>query len=178
MKKATITWIFVATILVVLLVTMTVLGFSGFLFSLSSSSFETDLKVGTELNIGIKPNETSVKSLSFDGSYLSGEKLKQNINISAEKLTENVFVRVKSCVANGNEQMLFFANDKFSFEEDGYYYCDDVIMGGDKVSFCEYVIMPHFEKLNTNKKNIFTIVVECLSENEDINKIWKKSNNL
>lgn len=174
MKKATITWIFVTTILVVVLVTVTALGFSGFLFSLSTSSFETDLKIGTELNIGIQPNETSVKSLSFDGSYLPGEKLKQNINISAETLTENVFVRVKSCVANGDEQMQFAVNDKFSFEADGYYYYDGVVMGGDKVSFCEYVIMPNVGELNTNKKNIFTIVVECLGENEDINKIWKK----
>ena len=105
---------------------------------------------------------------------MPGEKLKQNINISAETLTENVFVRVKSCVANGDEQMQFAVNDKFSFEADGYYYYDGIVMGGDKVSFCEYVLMPNVGELNTNKKNIFTIVVECLGENEDINKIWKK----
>ena len=173
MKKSTTTWIFVTTILVVLLATMTILGFTGFLFSLSSSKFDTDLVVGQDLNISVKPNETSVKTISFDGAYLPNEKLPQKIYINAEKLTQDVFVRVKGNVSNIEGILSFETTEKFVFEEDGYYYYDGTIIGGDRVCFCDYVVMPDDLRVKSDKKGIFTIIIECLDSNEDINKIWK-----
>ena len=175
MKKTTIIWIFAVIILMILLVTMTILGITGFLFSLPNARFDTDLKLGESVIVSVKPNEASVCSLSFDGAYLTGERLPQKIQINAETLTEDVFLRVKSTIFGCDQQLTmdFVVSSNFTLEDDGYYYYNNTLAGGDKTTFCEYIIVPENQSCKTDKKYIFTLIVECLSADEDINRIWK-----
>ena len=174
MKKESVPWLVAVISLSLILVAVFALGVSGYFFSLSHLHFDTDLNLGDSVTIAVFPNETSVASLSFDGAYLPDEKLPQNIQINAEKLTSDVFIRIKSKIfcKEDDAKLEFVTSEKFSLEDDGYYYYDGTILGGDKVTFCEYIKIPADVKLDSNKKYILTIVVECLDSTQDISAIW------
>lgn len=174
MKKQSLPWLIAVISLSLVLIAVFALGVSGYFFSLPHLHFDTDLNLGESVTISVFPNETSVSSWSFDGAYLPNEKIPQKIQINAEKLTSDVFIRIKSKIfcKEGDAQFEFLTTEKFSLEEDDYYYYDGTILGGDKVTFCEYAKVPQNVKLDSDKKYIVSIIVECLDSTQDISSLW------
>lgn len=169
MKKAY-PYIFAIIILVILLIISLYLGFSGYLFSVSMLKEATDLNLGETVAVEISPNETSVVSFTIDGSYLPMENIPQIIQIKASDVDAEMRVRVKAEIfANNNTKDVdFVANDNFLKATDGYFYLNDTLAGGNKVTFSSYIIMP--EDLNSNEKYILTVVVENIDAS--VENIW------
>ena len=164
-------------VLSVLLVTSLFLGYTGFFCKFSSKTLATDIKIGDTSLISVKPNETSVLSSSFDGAILPNERIPQVVQIVSADLDTGVFLRVKSRVFGEkiDNEISFLTDERFSLENDGYYYYNSILEGGDKTTFCVAVQLPEDFTVNENKNAVVTIVVETLDENQDINTIWKKN---
>ena len=64
--------------------------------------------------------------------------------------------------------------EHFEKENDGYYYYDEVLKGGNKITFCNYIFIPKEINLRSGEKYIISFVVETLESKYDIG-IWKKS---
>ncbi len=169
MKKREIAWIFVCVILLVALGVSIFLGYSGFYSAMTYLKSESDLVVGDTVAIAVNPNETSVASMTFDGSYLPNENVPQIVQISATLLDENLRVRVKGVVFGTDGEIDFVTSDHFTKNDDGYYYYDDILSGGNKATFCTALVMP--DGTISGEKYIVTIVVETLSES--VENIWE-----
>lgn len=153
------------------------MGVTGFFCAFSVKEFETDLQVGQIENINIFANKTSVLSLTFDGAFLPEEKIPFTIQISAPEIEKNVVFRVKSDVfgVKKSEKIAFVTSENFTLEDDGYYYYNNVLQGGDKVTFCEKIRLPETSFFDAEKRYVFTISVETLDAELDANSIWKNN---
>lgn len=172
MTKRETALIFSVVILCILLVTSVILGVTGYFSSASYLSSNSELVVGDNVTIGVKPNETSVISMTFDGSYLPDENIPQVIQISSQDLNSDLKVRVKAQVFGTNSNFEFITTSHFQQEEDGYYYFDEDLKGGNKITFCNYVKTPKDNNFVSNEKYILTIVVETI-ESQFGQTIWK-----
>ena len=177
MKKTSLAWLFTVIGLVILLAISVFLGLSGYYFSTAFLHQKTDLIVGDKITIGVKPNETSVVSLTFDGGYLPEENIPQVVEIEGLDLNKNVYLRVKALCSSNDEKMEFdfVSSSHFEKANDGYYYFDDALKGGNRVNFASYLVFPRDKTFVGNKKYILSIVVETLSEELDIAEIWQKN---
>lgn len=132
---------------------------------------DVEIIAGQSQEIFVKPNQTSALSFVFDGSLLPGQEIPQNIQISALNCPKNVFLRVK-CICQGAE-FDFGVSEKFSYENDGYFYFDDVLNANEKVVFSKNFVISSNQKLESGKKYIVTVLVETLQEDLDVSEIWK-----
>ncbi len=176
MKKNSVGWMFAVIILSSLLIVSVFLGMSGYFFSISYLNSSSDLVVGENVSIGVRANESSVVSFTLDGGYLPNELIPQVIQINAQDLDKDVRLRVKSKlfgIAEGVD-LGFITTGHFEQASDGYYYFDDVLKGGNKVTFCTYVVIPSEIDLSSDEKYIFTIVVETLGVDVNYEEIWEK----
>lgn len=167
--------IFAVVILSFLFVLSLILGATGYYFSISYINSDSDLTVGDSFSIGVKSNQSNVASLTFYGSYLPGEMIPQTIQINAQDLNYDMRVRVKAKIfgKNQDETFDFVTSEHFEKSEDGYYYYDDVLRGGNKITFCTYLIVPEDSNLVSKEKYIITFVVETLETKYDEQNIWK-----
>ena len=94
MNKSNVGWIFAICILAFLLVISLILGFTGYFFSISYLSSNTELKVGDNFSISVLPNSANVVSFTFDGGYLPDENIPEVVQINAQDLNADVWVRV------------------------------------------------------------------------------------
>lgn len=175
MQKKDVAWLFAVLILSAGLVVSIVLGVTGYFSSATFLSSKSDLEIGDTLVIGVKPNEASVASLTFDGSFLPNENLPQTIQINSENLDADLKVRVKAKLfgAEGENLFDFITTEHFEKAEDGYYYFDDVLHGGNKITFCNYFVTPKDVTFYSGEKYVLTVVVETLETKFEEN-IWKK----
>ena len=173
MKKQTIPWLFSVVVLSFSLVVSVVLGFTGYYFSVSYINSNSDIAVGDSVNIAVLPNQSNVIALTFDGAYLPNEVIPQVVQINAEKLNVDVRVRVKAKVFGHEKQgqMDFVTTGHFDKANDGYYYFDNVLRGGEKVTFCNYLVFPQAEEYLSQEKYILTIIVETVDVN--LQNIWQ-----
>ncbi len=172
MTKREIAFVFAIVVLSVLLVTSVILGLTGYFSSATYLSSNADIVVGDSVTIGVKPNETSVVSMTFDGSFLPDENIPQTVQISSQDLNSNLKVRVKTQVFGTDSQFEFITNSHFEQKEDGYYYFDEDLKGGNKITFCNYIKTPKDNNFVSNEKYILSIIVETL-ESEYGQTIWK-----
>ena len=174
MKKSNVGWLFAVIILSILLVLSLVLGFSGFFFSVSYLNSNSELTVGENFSISVKPNEANVASFTFDGAYLPGERIPQVVQINAQDLNADVRVRVKAKIfgTDDDTEFDFVTTEHFDKAEDGYFYYDDVLLGGNKITFCTDIVVPNESDLVSKEKYILTFVVETLETQFDVEKIW------
>lgn len=173
MKKKDIAWLCAVLTLFCLLVVSIVLGITGYFSSMTFIKSDSDLVVGDNVTIGVRPNEANVVSFTIDGSYLPGEKLPHTIQIGGEDLNADVRVRVKAKIFGLEEENFdFITTSHFEKADDGYYYYDDVLHGGSKITFSSYLKLPSNSVLVSDEKYILTIVVETLETKFDEN-IWK-----
>ncbi len=174
MKKKDIAWLFSCIILFAALVVSVILGLTGYYSSMSFVNSKSDIIIGNTISIPVKPNQTSVASFTFDGAFLPDENLPQIIQIDAVNLNADVKVRVKAQIfgADNNAEFDFITTEHFEKADDGYYYFDDVLRGGNKITFCNYIVTPKEINFYSGEKYILSIVVENLESKWGEN-IWK-----
>lgn len=174
MRKSSYPWFFAVVILSVLLVITFILGYTGYFFSLSFLSSNTDLTLGENVLVSLKANETSVVSFTFDGSILPNEKLEEVIQIKGD-IEKDVKVRVKAEVFYADEKLNLdiVTTDDFVYGDDGYFYLNNILSAGNKVTFSKFIVMPKDAKFDSSKKYILSIIVENLDATFDIDKIWE-----
>lgn len=175
MKKSNVAWIFVVVILSTLLILSVFLGASGYYFSVNYLSSKSDIVVGDTVSIGVKPNQSNIASFTFDGGYLPNEIIPQVVHINGQDLNSDVVLRVRARVfgAPNVTELDFVTTDHFEKRDDGYYYFDDILKGGNKITFCNYILIPDDVDLSSNEKYILTIVVETLESGLVEENIWK-----
>ena len=98
MNKSNIAWLFAVIALSILLIVSIILGVNGYYFSMSFISAKSDITIGETATIEVLPNQASVLSFTFDGSYLPKEKLPQKVQISAVNSDRDLLIRVKTRV--------------------------------------------------------------------------------
>ena len=131
---------------------------------------DIDIKAGSTTIIEVDKNESNIFSFVIDGSYLSGQTIPQNVEVLS--LSDNVFVRAK-LVCGENDLFSLKTSEKFSREDDGYFYFNDILNVGEKTLLTSGVeILPN-AMLESGKKYLCTIVIETLSEEMNVNDIWK-----
>lgn len=170
-------WIVAVVLLSVSLITSIILGFLGYYFSVAYLKSNSDLRVGEKILISASENQASVASFCFDGGFLPDEKLEQTVQIVAKNLSENMYVRAKIVVFANDEGVSFLPvlSEHFLDGEDGYFYFDNVLRGGSKITLCSALKFPSKNIFLSDEKYIATIVVETLGEGMDVNEIWKTS---
>ena len=173
MEKRCVSWLFFIVILIALLLISVVLGITGYFSSITYLKSSTDLKVGENIVMHLQPNQSSVMSFTFDGGYLPDEKIPQNIQFVADDLNVDLMVRVKSQIFGTDQKgVITFESGRFQKSDDGYYYFDDFLKGGNKISFCSYIIMPDETVFVSGEKYVLSIVVETLNSEFGEN-IWR-----
>lgn len=179
-KKDSFLWLFTSIGLFVLLIVSVVLGMTGYYFSVAYQNANSDFVVGDVVEINVIPNQATVASFTFDGGFLPEENIPQIVHIKSMDLNNDVFLRVKSLVFGGesDESFDFITTEHFEKGVDGYYYFDGLLLGGEKISFCNYLKYPLKSDFEPDKKYILAIVVETLDSEVEIEKIWKMSNNM
>ncbi len=175
MKKSSVAWLFAVVVLFFLLALSVVLGFTGYYFSVSYLNSASDLVVGDGFSVGVKANQSNVVSFTFDGGYLPNEIIPQTIQIVSQDLASDMKVRVKSKIFGAEDDVGvdFITTEHFEKMDDTYYYFDDILKGGNKITFCSYVVIPKHVDLSSKDKYVLTIIVETLESGLDSEKIWK-----
>lgn len=175
MKKEYIGWLFAVIILSCLLIISVILGLTGYYFSVSYLNSNAELVVGDQISVNVEPNQASVVSFTFDGSFLPNETIPQVVQISATDLNSDCKVRVKAEVFGVKNKVNFdfVTTEHFEKAPDGYYYYDDILNGGNKITFCKYLVMPNSPELVSKEKYVLTLVVETLESKYDVENIWK-----
>ena len=176
MEKTKTKWVLAFSVLAVLLVISIVFGVTSFFCRIDKKGFSTDLSVGQISNVSVRPNETSVFSFSIDDSFLGGQKIPFVLQVTNADLNVDVFLRIKSSAFLGKSvnEINFFTKNGFTLEQDGYYYFNSTLVGGDKVVFCDGFELKQMKDLIEDKM-VVTIIVECLDESQDVNSLWKKN---
>ena len=175
LSKENFGWIFTSCALAVLLALSIYLGISGWYFK-TEASLTTDIELGKTVQFGVKENESSAISFNLDGSFLSGERLPQLISIKNLEDESSLYLRAKIYIYTGDNQTLkmnLVETVNWTYQDDGYYYFNDLLTPMNKVALCSYVFIDESTKLQTNTKYIVTISVEALGENQDVTGIWK-----
>ncbi len=172
MNKKDFAWLFACIVLVVLLIISVILGLTGFYSSVTYLKSSTDLTVGDTVVVKVEENQASVVSFTVDGSYLPGESIPQVVQICAQNLDDEIYVRVKAEVfgLEGGE-FDFTTTSHFQKAEDGYYYFDEVLSGGNKITFCTNIITPQDGSFVSEEKYILSIVVETVDA-DYVENIW------
>ena len=163
MNKSHIGWLFAVIALSILLIVSIVLGMNGYYFSMSFLRAKSDISIGETATIEVLPDEASVLSFTFDGSYLPKERLPQKVQISAVNSNKDLLVRVKSRVfgEETGQNLGFVTDDRFVYDGE-YYVFQDVLGSGGKTLFCEYIQIPEDSNLSSKEKYILSIVVESV----------------
>lgn len=167
-------WIFISASLLILLAIAIYLGASGWFFK-NDISLTTDLELGKTVSTTITKNQANSISLTFDGSYLSGERLPQIISIKNGDDSDSLYVRAKVFVYTGdnvNLDMDIVETINWTKKQDGYYYYNDLLNVDASSSLCSYVIVGSEGKFSSKKKYILNVVFESLSSSQDVESIW------
>ena len=167
-------WIFTCFALLVLLAIAIYLGASGWFFK-NDISYTTDLELGKTVSTTITKNQANTISLTFDGSYLKGERLPQIVSITNTDNSQDIYLRAKVFVYSGsgiNPNMDIVETINWTYNEsDGYYYFNELLPKDSKATLCSYVIIDDNNFLTRNRY-ILNFVFESLSSNEDVDSFW------
>ena len=173
-SKQNATWIFVVTILSLLLALSVYLGASGWYFS-SQPNYVSDFQVGNNILITALTNQSNAKSLNIEGSFLPGEELPQKVSIKNSS-QQDLFVRVKAKFENeqGEFPLKIYATQNWQYSvEDGYYYLNSQLLKDNKVAFCNMISIDENLLLHSSKKYLITFTVESLESTEVAQLIWE-----
>ena len=173
MNKTHIGWLFAVIALSILLVVSIILGMNGYYFSMSFIQAKSDISIGETANIEVLPDEASVLSFTFDGTYLPKEKLPQKIQISAKNSDKDLLIRVKSRLFGDetDDKLEFLTDDRFVYDGE-YYYFKDVLGFGGRILFCEYIQIPEENNLSSKEKYILSILVEAVENTQENQIKW------
>ena len=174
-NKANFGWIFTCVVLVILLSIALYLGASGWFFKYENT-YTTDLVLGKTVTTTIEKNQSTAVSMTFDGSYIPGERLPQIIGIKNAETEEGVYLRAKAYVYTGDNVVIgmdIVQTINWTLNpDDGYYYYNGVLPANADTSLCSHVIVSDDNVFSGHKKYILTICFESLSENQSPTDIW------
>lgn len=123
--------------------------------------------VGTNISIPALENGSNCSYLTFDGTYLSGDKYAQNIKLTIPDNINNSVLRVSSFVTNvdGTREKILIETASSWVYEEGYYYYQKKIQGGEILNLSKYIIIPDGKYDNQTFYNI-AVLVEMYEYNE------------
>ncbi len=166
-------WIFLCVVLVILLTISIYLGISGWYYK-TDFSYTIDMKLGETKLIDLQKNSASAISFNLEGGFLEEDNLSQIINL-INSSEEKLYIRAKAfiCDKNNNSKELGInENINWTYNDDGYYYFNDLISPNEKINFCSNIFFKKDSNLNTNTKYMVIVLVETLSSNQSIQQIW------
>lgn len=171
-NKQNATWIFVVSILTILLALSIYLGASGWYFA-GKQNYASDFQVGRTIQLEAKINQADAKSLNIEGAFLPDEKLPQTVVIKNYS-NEDLLVRVKAKIET--EQETYSLNvgitENWRYNvEDGYYYLKENISKDSNVALCSYITIDKEILLHSTKKYLITFIVEASPENSQ--SLWE-----
>lgn len=168
-------WIFSCVALAVGLIISVILGFTGFYYR-NTGSFSTDLKLGDSLQLEMRKNQANSMSVNIDGSFLPGEKLKQDLFVKNLELETDVYLRAKIYIFSTESKIInvnvdLAPNWKYNLQ-DGYYYYNGYLAPQNKATFASNIILDENEELYSNKKYILTVLAESLDDKNVAQTLW------
>ncbi len=167
-------WLFVCMSLAIMLGVSVYLGATGWYFQ-GDNSLESDLVLGESVQVAVKKNQSEGVAFTFEGSYLTGEKLPQTIAIKNLDDEQGVFVRAKISVFSNdetNKSLSIIENVNWKLEADGYYYLTSILTPTSKANLCSHVVLDEESEFESTKNYIMMVIFETLSENNDVLQIW------
>ena len=177
-NKEKASYIFIISILIVMLAVSVYLGLSGWYF-ISEQNYVSDFMVGGSVEVDVKANQASCYSLNLAGDYLPGESLPQTITVKNVTQSDDLCVRAKVYLLGENDtshsiQLQQTANWLYN-EDDGYYYYNDVLAHQNKAVLSSSLVLPNEARLFSNKKYMLCMVFETLNDNQIAVKLWGKN---
>ncbi len=172
LSKSTYGFIFAIIALVILLGVTLYLGISGWFYA-NVTKLESDVTLGQTLNLNITETGAKVASFTFPGSFLPGQKLDQNINITNSS-ENDMFVRAKAVIFDCSDQdmNLELGISEHWTENGDYFYFDQPLLKSNKISLASYVRLRPDKYYNSTKTYVFTIVVEAIDSNLSRSEVW------
>lgn len=172
-NKENVGYIFAIVLLIMALVLLIYLGFSGWYFY-GECNYSTDLQLGKTMQVNVKENQANALSLNVEGSYLPGEALPQVVVVKNSDEKE-LLVRAKAYISGGNEvsaPIEIVNSQNWTYCEDGYYYYNSILSSQAKSTLCDFINMPNDLLLQSTKKYIVTVVFEAINCNQDVTSLW------
>ena len=166
-------YIFFIVLLSFLFVGLLILSISGWFYRDSNDS-PTMLKIGESSVITLNGTQSEVLSFNFDGAFLSGEVLKQNISVKNAS-DKDLFVRAKLTVFTGENDdavLNLITSEDWKEQEDGRYLFEGYISSLNTIGLCSGFIVSPEKQLKSSDAYILTISVEALSTEFDRLSVW------
>ena len=165
-------YVFFIILLSVLLVGLFVLTTTG-LFYKGEQKSDLSFQAGKSFVIDVEKTGCEVMSFEFDGAFLSGEFLKQNILIKNSE-DSDFFVRAKVEVFCENRCDLNVEVDVLEgwTRKENEYLFDGVLSASSTIGFCKGFSLDEKEQLESSKRYILTFCVETLSTEFDRVAVW------
>lgn len=169
-------WIFSCVILSIGLILSIIMGITGFYYRNTFSS-TTDLKLGEALQVEARGNQANSISVNLDGSFLPGERIRQDLIVKNLELDDEIFLRAKLYIYSTENRVVnlnvdLSPNWKYNLQ-DGYYYFNGGLSPQGRTLLASNIIIDENDDLVSNKKYIMTLLVEGFSEKEDAERVWK-----
>ncbi len=172
LKKSTYGFIFAIVALIIALAVSLYLGLTGWFYS-NTSSLQSDMQLGSNVDLSLKGTETQSVSFTLNGSYLPGQELKQYINLTNE-FESPIYVRAKALIFSydlNDPKVELGVNDLWT-ESGDYYYFTEALESQNKISVASYVKLLNDEFYDSHKSYVLTIIVEGLDASLDRQQIW------
>ena len=166
-------YIFFIVVLSVLFAGLLIMVLSGWFYKADAPA-KTLLMPGGSAVMELKGTQSSVLSYNFDGSYLAGETLKQNISIRNGG-DEDIFIRAKLTIFTGDNEdpnLDLGTSQMWTKSDDGYYYFDGNVQSLNTVGFITGFKLSEDSQLASSSNYIVVITVEALSAEFDRNLVW------
>lgn len=168
-------WIFSCVMLAIALVVSIILGYTGYYFK-TQSSYNTDMKVGDSLQLDIRKNQANSISVNLDGSYLPGQKIKQDISVKNLELEEEIYIRVKVFIYSTENNIIELKIEpSLNWKEnldDGYYYYNQSLLPQNKTMLTNNLLLDENQSLLSSKKYIVTFLCESMASKENAESLW------
>lgn len=172
-KKKNSIYVFFIALLSVLLAGSVVLGLLG-AYNKDIDDAPTSLKIGQSAVITLNGTGSQVLSYNFDGAFLAGEFLKQNISVKNNS-EKDLFLRAKLNVftGDGDDPVLNMqTNEIWKKQDDGYYLYEGNISSLNTVALASGFIISPEKQMKSDNSYILVITVEGVSTEFDRMAVW------
>ena len=149
------------------------LALSGWFYKDNKSS-QTSLIVGESSVIHLNGTQTGLMTFMLDGSFLGGEKIKQNISVKNDS-EEDLYLRAKLTIFAGNNKdprIELNTSENWTKAEDGYYYFDGFVESMNTVGVLSSLQISSEDQISSGTDYILVVSVEGLSTEFDRNLVW------
>ncbi len=135
---------------------------------------DTMLKVGGASVINLEGNSSEVLAFNFNGAFLSGEFIKQNISIK-NRGEKDLFIRAKLTVFTGDNDdpvLELKTSEGWKKQEDGRYLFEGYLSSLNSMGLCSGFEISPEKQLQSTSAYIIAITVEGLTVDFDRMAVW------